>query len=68
MGGLIAADKQEALILAYIRIKYLTACGKLNKIYIHLEHEARELGFSIRTAWRILARARRIGMIESFCL
>lgn len=60
----IPARSQEALILEYIKLRYLRAIGKISKIYLHIEQKANELGMGRGPAWHIIAHARKIGMIE----
>lgn len=59
----IPAKSQEALILEYIRLRYLRTCGKINKLYLGLRAKADELGMSLGYAWQLVNYGRKIGMI-----
>lgn len=60
----IQAEKAEELILHYIKLRYQLLSGEIPKIYLPLQEKARELGFGLRAAYKLIQYARRIGMVE----
>lgn len=61
----ISIEKTEEIIQHYVKLRYLVACGQINKLYIALEEKAREMGIGIASAWRAVRWAKSIGMVDS---
>ena len=57
-------ETAETLIFRYLILRYKLFCGEICKITAAFNEQARLMGLSPRTGWRLIQRAREIGMID----
>lgn len=60
----IPTEKAEELINYYVCLRHQLAIGDIPKVGYPLSMKAKELGFSLTTAWRLVEFARNIGVVE----
>lgn len=60
----IPAVKAEELILYYAKLYYRWLSGEAIKIEYELKLKAEELGFGLRSAFRLIKQAREFGMLD----